>query len=482
MAIILFNMLLIAIILCMATFVVSRAWHHPPARWFALYTFGFALLLLAGTATLQADTYWLGRLTQIFTIGGLSIITFGMIPLFGSLFVPQWFEGARPIRWIMAPYLAATGLALLDAIGGFGWFTTIQFEDARYQTESVSPGGLVLLTLLTISWVTPIVTLIVTFIREPRYRRLIIALVVTLIVNLLGGYLLGLVFQGSGVNGIIVIPVIAALAYAVFRTRLFTTSDAAVSQALESLSEAVAICDRNGQIVYINPQAALLGLQKDTRLAETLTAAGIASDLAETLARGDHSTSIAIGTRRIRLSTTIVSDRLGRAQGVVALGRDITDLEVRTAELEQERRRIAQTLEQLTAEQEERAKLAALVRAQELPVIPVYDGVLVMPLIGEFDARRGEQLIDILLRAVARERAHTVIIDITGVPLIDQSAGEMLLRAIHCARLLGAHCMLVGIRPEIAQSLVALGLSLDDITTNATLQQGLRAVLRITLA
>jgi anti-anti-sigma regulatory factor len=135
-------------------------------------------------------------------------------------------------------------------------------------------------------------------------------------------------------------------------------------------------------------------------------------------------------------------------------------------------------VQELAAEQVQRAALAATVRKLALPVIPVLQGVVIMPLVGDFDLVRSEEFTSVLLQAIEREHAHLALIDITGVPVLDTLGAMSLVRATEAAALLGARCMLVGIRPEIAQALVALGVPLGNLTTAASLQQGLASVLK----
>jgi rsbT co-antagonist protein RsbR len=97
-----------------------------------------------------------------------------------------------------------------------------------------------------------------------------------------------------------------------------------------------------------------------------------------------------------------------------------------------------------------------------------------MPLVGLIDEERAELLTSTLLAAIERERARCVIMDVTGVPLVDTAVAGALLQAGAAARLLGAETVLVGIRPELAQTIVSLGVSLDDLVTRNNLEAGLR--------
>jgi DNA-binding LacI/PurR family transcriptional regulator/anti-anti-sigma regulatory factor len=117
--------------------------------------------------------------------------------------------------------------------------------------------------------------------------------------------------------------------------------------------------------------------------------------------------------------------------------------------------------------------LADTVRELSSPVIPLLPGVLLVPLIGTFDAQRSQLLIDQLLSRVAEHGAHVVLIDVTGVPLVDTQAAAALVQIANAARLLGARTVLVGVRPEIAQSMVALGIDLRQIETRASLAAAL---------
>ena len=118
-----------------------------------------------------------------------------------------------------------------------------------------------------------------------------------------------------------------------------------------------------------------------------------------------------------------------------------------------------------------RAQSAAL---QELsaPIIPIYGGVLVLPLIGAIDTQRATKIMEALLEGVAERNARVVLLDITGVPVVDTSVAHHLIQAARSVRLLGAEIVLVGIRPEIAQTIVQLGVDLSGIVTMADLQGG----------
>lgn len=107
------------------------------------------------------------------------------------------------------------------------------------------------------------------------------------------------------------------------------------------------------------------------------------------------------------------------------------------------------------------------------PLIPLNEKVLLMPLVGAFDSQRTQLTVERLLQGVEQHRASVVILDITGVPVVDTHVASALMRAAQAVRLLGAQVVLTGIRPEVAQTLVGMGVSLHGIVTRGTLQSAI---------
>ncbi|XXM71543.1 RsbT co-antagonist protein RsbRA [Lysinibacillus sphaericus] len=119
---------------------------------------------------------------------------------------------------------------------------------------------------------------------------------------------------------------------------------------------------------------------------------------------------------------------------------------------------------------------------QELsaPLIPVFEKISVMPLVGTIDTERARLIMENLLNGVVKHRAEVVLIDITGVPVVDTMVAHHIIQAADAVRLVGAKCMLVGIRPEIAQTIVNLGIDLNQFSTNSTLRKGIEKALEMT--
>ena len=112
------------------------------------------------------------------------------------------------------------------------------------------------------------------------------------------------------------------------------------------------------------------------------------------------------------------------------------------------------------------------------PIMEIWDQVLVMPLVGELDEQRSVQVMGKLLEAISRDQARCVIIDVTGVEFVDTQTAAHLLHMIQAATLLGTYCVITGVGPEVARTLVTLGVDMSSVTTLRDLKAGLRACLR----
>ncbi len=108
------------------------------------------------------------------------------------------------------------------------------------------------------------------------------------------------------------------------------------------------------------------------------------------------------------------------------------------------------------------------------PIIKIWDQVLVLPLIGTLDTRRSQNLTEALLTDIADTQSKVTILDITGVPNVDSAVANHLLKTVAAVKLLGAECVITGIRPEVAQTIVHLGVDLTGVETLSNLSEGLK--------
>lgn len=136
-------------------------------------------------------------------------------------------------------------------------------------------------------------------------------------------------------------------------------------------------------------------------------------------------------------------------------------------------RRAEETLRQNVQQQEQLRAQTSRLAELSTPVIPIGDDILVLPLIGSIDSARAQLIMEAMLEGVARTRAHTAIIDVTGVTGIDAHVADALLNVARAVRLLGAEVIVTGIRPEVARTLVVLGADLSSLASKGTLESGI---------
>jgi rsbT co-antagonist protein RsbR len=182
--------------------------------------------------------------------------------------------------------------------------------------------------------------------------------------------------------------------------------------------------------------------------------------------------------RRGGFAGLICCEHLGRPRAwrsdekmFIASLADAVTISLETAE----RRAVSQDLRHKLAVIE--AQQAAIVRLSS-PVLEVWDGVLAVPMIGGFTAERRTAVMEALLDAVTRQRARHVLLDLTGVDGIETATADALIKLVHAVRLLGASCVVSGITPDAAQTLVGLGVDLSDLLTTRTLKTALELCMR----
>jgi rsbT co-antagonist protein RsbR len=112
------------------------------------------------------------------------------------------------------------------------------------------------------------------------------------------------------------------------------------------------------------------------------------------------------------------------------------------------------------------------------PVVQLWDGILALPLVGTLDSSRTQVVMESLLQRIVDTGSEIAIIDITGVPTVDTLVAQHLMKTIAATRLMGADCIISGIRPQIAQTIVHLGVDLGEVTTKATLADALAVALK----
>jgi anti-anti-sigma factor len=140
--------------------------------------------------------------------------------------------------------------------------------------------------------------------------------------------------------------------------------------------------------------------------------------------------------------------------------------------LDQQRQQAAALQQSLQTQQQ----LSQTILDLSVPVIPITQRVLVVPMIGALSGDRVQQLLNTVLVRIEQNRAHAIVLDVTGVPIIDSQIAGAIIGIASATQLLGARTILVGIRPEVAQTIVTLGINFQQIESAASLQEGLRLV------
>jgi rsbT co-antagonist protein RsbR len=145
---------------------------------------------------------------------------------------------------------------------------------------------------------------------------------------------------------------------------------------------------------------------------------------------------------------------------------------------------VVDKLAQFTATTYQRSREDVIQRQQQellelsTPVVKLWDGVLAVPMIGTLDSSRTQLVMESLLTRIVETGSELAIIDITGVPTVDTLVAQHLLKTVTAIRLMGADCIISGIRPQIAQTIVHLGIDLQGITTKATLADALQLAMK----
>ncbi len=167
-------------------------------------------------------------------------------------------------------------------------------------------------------------------------------------------------------------------------------------------------------------------------------------------------------------------------QIVAITNRRVNEMRLYADELERIAREREQLVYQLQSVTRRQDNLLAAIREVSAPVLPLFEGLIVMPLVGQLDAQRAALLLDDVLEGINRHQADTVLLDMTGMSNIDTESAQRLIETIRGAQMLGSECKLVGVQPAVAQELIALNLDLARLNCYSTLQEGLADLIQHT--
>ena len=248
---------------------------------------------------------------------------------------------------------------------------------------------------------------------------------------------------------------------------------------LNNLQTFVVVVDENGKIEFINDAVSNVeGLPKEELLGKSFVEAHWwrhSEDVKETVRKVMEDAlsgkiTFAEASAMMKRSRRIIPMLAygaplrradGSIRGALLVGQDITEKK----KLE---RQLQETIEKLKAAQEELST----------PVIQVWDGVLALPIIGVVDSDRAMRIMETLLNRIVETQSEFVILDVTGVASMDTEVANHLMKTVQATALLGAECIITGIKPEVAQTMIHLGLDMGVFVTKRDLQDGLKYVLR----
>ncbi|HYF63434.1 MAG TPA: PAS domain-containing protein [Herpetosiphonaceae bacterium] len=257
-----------------------------------------------------------------------------------------------------------------------------------------------------------------------------------------------------------------------------------MSAVIENSLDFMGIASMDGQVLYINPAGRrLVGLDSPEEALRLNTSDLYSEQDLEFLASNIFPDVIGKGQwgGEFRVRHLKTGEVLPVYYTLFTIKDHATDQPIAIASVMRdlrEQRRLEADRQRATVQEEIIQAQNMILAELSTPLIPITEGIVIMPLIGTMDTRRAQQALEALLDGVSTTRAHTAIVDITGVPVVDTQVANALLQATQATKLLGAEVLLTGIRPEVAQTLVGLGVELRNIQTYSNLQQGIAVALR----
>ncbi len=472
-------LLTIVILTASIVYVLLQDARAPANRLFALFTASSLLLSSAGAVRFASREPF-----EIWFMSGLLFVLLAVIHglliwLIMLLFIPHRYQQPA-IRWAtFAPYAIMAVALAIDWYGGVGLAGrdiaraesgTLEFVRGPlfWPAFGLYLGGCVLV---------PLIILMTIAARHQSARGPTLWLTGGAVATFLMGY----VFREIGVSVLVyasLLPLHLSFGWVTLRYGIFRPSQVALEAAVERLPDGVLVLDAERRVRFAN--------QAGQRLLPARGGAELSFEQA-LHQRGFHEQTTgddrAQGARRfcrgeeqIVLATEVaIVDERGAASVVVL--RDVTLAERQQAALRASQAALAERTAALEHSLEEIRQRDALITRLTLPLIPLTETALVAPLIGAFDQARCQALVDLVLRQVGERNARTLLIDLTGLTVFDQTLARALRQLNDGARLMGASMALCGVRPDVAEVMIQTGNAWHEVRHFATLQEGVATLL-----
>jgi rsbT co-antagonist protein RsbR len=408
-------------------------------------------------------------------LASLSILLF-----FGALYTPQLRKRKLLVGVVIGLYTLTALIIAVDGVAGTQLFIiTATLTNGQYINLGYGPFGWPMVYIFNASWVLQLAILGYAFAKQPQERVPLLVLLGSLIVS---GSLGGL---GRLVPVIAIIApsvgdvlFVGAMAYLLFRRRVFQTTRVAIELALQDIPQGIAVISLDGTVLWTNPTATrLIGVHVGQMYTDSTLPIHKQQAIRETLALDGADYTVQISPYALVLSSTPIRDQQGHVQGFLLLVRDVTAVHAAERALHERQRELEHTVGALQDAYAAQQQLIEQVRVLSMPIIPVLDGVIVVPLIGTIDGQWRAAFTNRLLEGIEQHRARLALLDLTGLSTLDQEAADAVAHGVQSARLLGASVMLIGVRPETAHALVMFNLELSIVGTAPTLASALTSQL-----
>jgi len=478
-----FALILLSMIILTAigVYVLMQDRHATPNRLFASFAFSAVLLMYCAVLRFTGSDPWGVWFVHGLSAPLLAISSWLLIWLILAIFIPHRYAQPHVRRALAAPYLFIALFLTLDWYSGLGLVRRI---DASKATGALDLLNGPLFVPVMVSYVlggllVPVAMLSAVAVR----RRSVRVPVAWLSGGLALSFAAGAWFSSISLlalNYVSMLPLYLAFGWVTLRFQIFRPSQVALRTAVEYLPDGVVVIDAQRRVRFANRaarQLASLNDDSETTFETALARAGFQDDTTSE----DRLAGVRRFHREGEVAATLMVSEVAiegdHASASVLLLRDVTAAERQRVALAASHAALEERTAALERSLDEIRQRDAMITRLTLPLIPLSDGVLALPLIGAFTGERSQAMVALLLHQIGQRRARKVLLDLTGITGFDHSLAVALRQAADGARLMGARIALCGVRPDIAESIVHERLALHDVRHFATMQEGVAALL-----